>query len=233
MQRYLISFGFLLCALAILLTTWFIFQAMSCYPGGTILDRGASGYNIWSNYLSDLGRRNAWNSNANMCSNQFFDTALYLASGSIILFFSLFPFILLKNNIRFLALFGTLLGIGSALAYLGIAWFPLDVNYRLHTIFVRVGFISFWLLSLLFASLIRHSPNYPRFFAWVMYFFATAFAIQIAIMLFGPRAWSSHFALQLQVTAQKLIVGLQLLVMLVQILGAYIYTSKTAISQAD
>lgn len=197
---------------------------MECYPGGTILERnGQGGYDYWYNYLSDLGRRRAWNREVNKCSNQFFDSALYLAAGAIILFFWLIPPVLRQKRLRRAAVIGGLLGTTSALAYLGIAWFPLDVNYRMHTVFVRVGFISFFALSWLFAATIRREKAYPNVFAYVMYIFAAVFLLQISIMLFGPRAWTSPNALWLQVTAQKVIVGLQLVVMFLQIIGAIYY----------
>lgn len=193
---------------------------MDCYPGGTILDRSKDGYDYFFNYLSDLGRRRSWNRIINSCSNNYFDTALYLAAGAIILYFWLLLFVFQKKA---KAITAGLLGLGSALAYLGIAWFPLDVNYGMHTVFVRLGFISFWILSLILGSLIWDEKNYPNFFATVMFLFAFVFLIQICIMLFGPRAWSSQQALFLQVTAQKLIVGAQLLVMLIQIGGTLWY----------
>lgn len=217
MKKSILSGILLICGFVIISTIILIFKATECYPGGTILERGTEGYDYWYNYLSDLGRRRAWNRMENACSNNLFDIALYLAAGAIIVFFGLFPWLFRKKT---KAVTASALGWGSALAYLGIAWFPLDVDYGMHTVFVRLGFISFWVLSLLFASLIWDQERYPNFFATVMYIFAFVFLIQICIMLLGPRAWSSPEALFLQVSAQKIIVGLQLLVMLIEIGGA-------------
>jgi hypothetical protein len=220
MSKYLILFILLMCGGGILYTASTILVAMEAYPGGTILDRSSIGYELWNNYLSDLGRRRAWNGLPNQLSNLAFDRGLYVAAGSIVLFFFLFArLVVYRSRSYFAAVAVVALGSLSALAYLGIAWYPLDVNYRMHTIFVRVGFISFWLLGFVFASKIRRQPDYPNIFAYLMWIFLLVFFIQISIMLFGPRAWSSPDALRLQVSAQKVIVVAQLSVMLLQILG--------------
>lgn len=220
MSKYLISFILIICGGGILYTASTILVAMEAYPGGTILDRSSVGYDLWNNYLSDLGRRRAWNGSPNPLSNLAFDRGLYVAAGSIILFFFLFARLVVYRSKNYFATVSVVtLGSLSALAYLGIAWYPLDVNYRMHTVFVRVGFISFWLLGFIFASKIRRQPNYPNIFAYLMWVFLLVFFIQIGVMLFGPRAWSSPAALRLQVSAQKVIVVAQLSVMLLQILG--------------
>lgn len=219
MKKFIILLILIICGGGILYTASAIFAATESYPGGTILDRQSIAYDWWNNYLSDLGRRRAWNGMNNAASNTHFDNGLRVAALLMVVLFNLLPFLFKEGRQRLRAILVAFLSFGSALAYIGIVWYPLDVNYRLHTVFVRVGFISFWILSLLFAGLIRKEHRYPNFFAGVMYFFALIFLVQISIMLLGPRAWSSPAALRLQVTAQKIIVGLQLLVMLIQTIG--------------
>lgn len=220
MNKFLILFFLLICGGGIFYTAFAILAAIEVYPGGTLQDRSALGYDWWNNYLSDLGRRRAWNGSSNQLSNLSFNRGLYAAAGSLILFFFVFATVAaqqFKNRTSPLLITG--LGLLSAMAYLGIAWYPLDVNYRLHTIFVRIGFISFWVLGLIFANTIRRQANYPNIFTYLMWIFLLVFFIQICIMQFGPRAWSSPEALRLQVSAQKIIVASQLMVMFLQILG--------------
>lgn len=219
MHKTFILFSILICLSSIAFVTYGVTEAMDVYPGGTILDRGSVGYNWSSNYLSDLGRRRAWNGVSNAGSNHHFDRAMYVGAVGMIGLFALFAVLVAWPRRKTTAIFIVLLAIGSALAYLGIAWFPLDVNYRLHTIFVRVGFISFWWLSLVLGALILRTPRYPNFLGYLMFVFAAVFLVQIGIMLFGPRAWSSVSALRLQVMAQKVVVFLQLGVMAVQLVG--------------
>ncbi|PHI20571.1 hypothetical protein CEQ90_07415 [Lewinellaceae bacterium SD302] len=223
MKKFIILSFLIICGGGILYTASAIFMATESYPGGTILDRQSTGYDWWNNYLSDLGRRRAWNGTSNVVSNNYFDNGLRIAALLMVVLFNLLPFLFEEGKQRVRAILVALLSFGSALAYIGIVWYPLDVNYRLHTVCVRIGFISFWILSLLFAGLIRKEQRYPNFFAAVMYLFAIVFLIQIGIMLLGPRAWSSPAALQLQVTAQKIIVGLQLFVMLIQTVGLSLF----------
>ena len=175
MKKLILIIASLFTVGGIIFTAWSIYQAMEVYPGGTILNRSSDGYDWWNNYLSDLGRLNAWNRTANHLSNESFNQGLYVAIVCMLLLFNMYNLIAARKRNKLLAFSIGLLSFGSALAYLGIVWFPLDVNYRLHTIFVRVGFISFWILSMVLASFIRNQSDFPNFYAWVMYAFAAAF----------------------------------------------------------
>ena len=91
----------------------------------------------------------------------------------------------------------------------------------MHTLFVRVGFISFLLMSILYSIAIYASENYPNRYAYIFWTFCVILAIQISIMLLGPRSWSSPQALSLQVIAQKIVVYGEILCMFIQAIGAY------------
>jgi hypothetical membrane protein len=200
--------------------------AMYYYPGGTIHDRGTTGYTFWHNYFSDLGRTRSWSGARNTVSNQLFRSSLFLASGSLIAFFILLPSLFKETTPRMWALLSALLGIAAALCYIGIAMNPLDVDYRAHTVFVRAGFIAFLLMSFSYARAIRTAPAYPDHYAFVLILFSLVLFVQVAIMLFGPRSWSSPQALFLQASAQKVVVYAEMGCMLYQSIGALRYVSR-------
>ena len=193
--------------------------AMWHYPGGTIHDRASAGYSFLYNYFSDLGRLQSWNGQSNALSNFYFVNSLTLAGAGLTVFFIALPFVFRSEESKRFALAAALTGIAAALCYIGIAHAPLDVNYWRHTLYVRAGFISFLVMSISFALAIFSEPDYPRHYAYAFIVFGLVLFVQITIMLFGPRAWSSPQALFLQATAQKIVVYSELVCMAYQCRG--------------
>lgn len=195
--------------------------AMQHYPGGTIVERNLEGYSFFTNFFSDLGRTRSWNGTSNTKSNLLFNTSLYGVGGTLFLFFLMLPSLFRTESAKLLAVVATIAGLISAACYIGIANNPLNVDYSAHTLYVRAGFIAFLVMSLFYSLAIKAEPTYPdryaRAFGWFIFILGT----QIAIMLLGPRSWSSPFALLLQATAQKVVVYAQILCMLYQAVGAY------------
>ena len=194
--------------------------AMMVYPGGTIHNRMSEGYSFFDNYFSDLGRTRAWNRQPNHLSNRFFQSSLIIVGTSLVLFFMILPSFFKSSEAQFIAVVAAMCGIIAALCYIGIALTPLDYNYYRHTLFVRAGFITFLSMCFFYATAIFNEPNYPNRYAWALLIFAGVLFVQVAIMLGGPRSWSSPQALRLQATAQKIVVYAEILCMLYQLIGA-------------
>ncbi len=199
--------------------------AIQFYPGGTIADRTTEGYQFYMNYFSDLGRQRAWNGAANAISNGYFESAMLIASLGIGLFCLTLPVCLRFVPTKTWAVAGSFLGFLASFAYFGISQNPLDVNYGMHTLYVRLGFIGFWLSCCCNAVALYREPNYPRRYVVCYLIFLLILLVQIYIMLFTPRAWTSPEALYLQVTAQKAVVYSQLICLGVQAIGAFRYLS--------
>ncbi len=197
--------------------------AMYFYPGGTILDRSAEGYQLTQNFFSDLGRRHAWNGTQNTVSNYLFDYGMYGAGFGLLTFFTALPFVFTRMHARRLAIAASVFGWLAAIAYFGIALNPLDYNYRIHTLFVRAGFISFLIMGVLYVLAIRREPTYPKRYAYAFLLFDAILFVQICLMIFGPRSWSSPAALSMQVIAQKIVVYAQLGCLLYQCFGVVQY----------
>lgn len=214
--KKLILFLGVICALQFFVSTTL---AMRVYPGGTIQNRTSEGYSFFDNYFSDLGRTRAWNRQPNHRSNRYFQSSLIFVGGSLILFFVVLPSFFREPEAQFIAVVAALCGIMAAMCYIGIALTPLDYNYYRHTLFVRAGFITFLGMCFFYATAIFNEPEYPNRYAWALLIFAGILFVQVAIMLGGPRSWSSPEALRLQATAQKVVVYSEILCMLYQLLG--------------
>jgi len=81
-------------------------------------------------------------------------------------------------------------------------------------------------MTIFYTTAIFAERNYPNRYGWLFIVFAGILAIQIAIMLLGPRSWRSQEALYLQAVAQKIVVYAEVICMLVQAIGALSITSK-------
>ncbi len=195
------------------LSMWF-------YNGGTVHKRVPQPYLFFENFFSDLGRTRTFTGMDNEPSHTLFTIALSVVGislagfviAAVVSFRKIFP----KYTLILILLFG----LYSAWCYLGIAWVPWNDSYRGHVGFVRNGFISFWLMSVFYALAISSSPRYPNRYAWAFIIFIGLLAIQIGIMIFGPRSYTSQAALELQVFAQKIVVYAEIICMMYQSWGA-------------
>ena len=222
-QRSAILFALLSAILFFVLSSW----AMAEYPGGTIHNRATVGYSFWYNYFSDLGRTRSWNGEPNGLSSLLFQAGLITVGISLGAYFLMLPTIFRKAEARVLAVAASLMGLLAAASYIGIALYPLNVNYHRHTLFVRAGFIAFLIMSLFYTLSIRREPGYPRHYARAFAVFSFILGVQVVIMLFGPRSWTSPGALLLQASAQKVVVYAEMLCMVYQGVGAWRWISTS------
>ena len=155
-----------------------------------------------------------------MTCHLLFKTALGISGVCLILFFVALPALFKSNLGKLLILITAFLGILSGICYIGIAYVPYNLDYWGHRTFVRTGFILFLLMSFFYIGAILAEKNYPNRYALAFGVFMIILAIQVYIMLLGPRAYRSNEGLYLQATAQKIVVYAEILCMLYQSLGA-------------
>ncbi len=194
--------------------------AMLVYPGGTIHNRGLEQYDFFYNYFSDLGRTHTFDGTSNLLSHFLFKTALGTSGLCLILYFIAIPALFRQNTAKTVMFIASFLGILAGICYIGIATVPYDIDYWGHRTFVRTGFILFLLMSFFYTTAIFLEKNYPNRYGLAFIIFVIVLAIQVYIMLFGPRAYRSNNGLYLQATAQKIVVYSEILCMLYQSLGA-------------
>ena len=191
-------------------TTWL----MSFYPGGRIGYRHSEGYQFFCNFLSDLGRVRGFGRGSNPTA-PYYCMTLATAGVATMIFFGALSHYLFHASRNWWAVPVALLSIAAGIGYIGVAFNPIDVDYHSHITWVQVGFIGFWWMSVFCAMAIWRSPVFPTRYARLIVGFLGVLGIQIVIMLFGPRSWTSEGALILQVTAQKVVVYSEILTMLI------------------
>jgi hypothetical protein len=113
-----------------------------------------------------------------------------------------------------------ILGAIAGIGYIGVAWNPINEGYWTHVKYVQWGFIGFWCMTLTCAYCIFKSPAFPNVYGRILVIFALLLGMQILVMLFGPRSWSSDSALRLQVVAQKIVVYSEIVAMMMLAVGA-------------
>ncbi len=197
--------------------------AMWLYKGGTIHEPELESYSFTYNFFSDLGRHHTPDRDSNYPVNLIFRTAMTVSAICMMLFFSALPGIFKRETARGVAYWTALLGVFAAVSYIGIAWVPYDQSYGGHRLFVRLGFVSFLLMSLSFAGAIFLEKNYPKRYAWALLVFSVILFWQLLLLFLGDRSWRSNDALFRQATAQKIVVYAEILVMLYSAFGVLRY----------
>jgi hypothetical protein len=208
----LLNICYLIGLLGTLQYTGVTFWLMSFYPGGRIGFRGSEGYDFMMNFLSDLGRTSGFGRGYNPTAFGYMMT-LATAGVSTIIFFCALSYYFFRQTGSAGTIFCAILGTVAGIGYIGVAFNPIDEGYWVHVKYVQWGFIGFWTMILVVAHYVFKTPGFSNFYGRMLLIFAMILGIQICIMLLGPRSWSSEDALFLQVTAQKVVVYSEILVM--------------------
>ena len=200
----------------LVMTTWL----MQIYPGGHLGHYHAEGYSFTQNFLSDLGRTSQFARGYNPTA-PFYRLTLATAGVCTMIFFGGLCYVLAKSARSFWVFLCLLSGVFAGIGYIGIAWHPINVDYWSHIRYVQVGFIAFWIMTVTCGFSIQRGSFIPHWYARMLFVFAAVLGAQIAVMLLGPRSWSSGSALYLQVIAQKVVVYTEIAAMLVLTAGTF------------
>ncbi len=215
-RRWAFILGMVGCVQFIFLTV----VAMFLYPGGSYADHEATGYSFWINFFSDLGRTRTFGEHPNAASMSLFITALSLASLTLMAAFAALPRVFAENRaIKKLSIAGSTFGVISAVAYLGIACMPADVNLTVHRLFVQVAFSAFLLVVVLYSAAILRDRDYPNLYAFVYIGFALILAAYLVLLFGGPHIETPE-GVRIQATGQKIVVYAEIVCMFIQSYGA-------------
>lgn len=164
--------------------------AMLFYPGGTITDPNTSGYSLWKNLFSDLGRFITPSGDSNLIAFFLYNISLFLMGALFIPYFMAMPQ-LFKNREgnkvegRGFCIAGSIIGIPIAISMVGASLTPADLLYAIH---VSFGFIKFILLIpqvFLYSMAILQNRIYPNRFAYFFIIFGVMQLIFVLIMFFS------------------------------------------------
>jgi hypothetical protein len=190
--------------------------AMLAYPGGTAADTTRPGYSFLTNFFSDLGRTRSISNEPNFVSLILFVFAMACAATSLILFFITFMTCLTsRRRTLHLSRFGALLGIGSAICFVGVAATPWDLLFRSHMIFVLWAFRLFLGAVVLNLLAVIFTPGLPHRFAWIFATFALLLVGYLILLSAGPDI-DTPAGLMIQAVGQKLIAYSAVLTVLAQ-----------------
>ncbi|HLF64105.1 MAG TPA: hypothetical protein VI603_10145 [Saprospiraceae bacterium] len=228
-EKRLLLIGYLIGLTGVLQYTVVTWWLMSVYPGGRIGFSESIGYDFTLNFLSDLGRTSRFGLGENPTAFGYMAT-LASAGISTTIFFGTLSYYFTRTVGKFAANLCFILGTIAGIGYIGVALNPIDEGYWIHVKFVQWGFIGFWCMTLVCAFCIFKSPGFPNLYGYILLLFAVMLGLQICVMLFGPRSWTSDEALRLQVIAQKVVVYSEILVMAFLAIGAIKALNRSSLS---
>jgi len=194
-------------AAAISAALFFIFSsvAMLVYPGGTATDHHHHGYSFFSNFFSDLGRTRSFSDQPNIPSMMLFLFSMACAGSSLVLFFITFTTCLTtRRRSLHLSRFGAVLGIGSALCFVGVAVTPWDLLLLPHMTFMVWAFRLFLGAVVLNLLAVLFTPGLPHRFAWIFVTFALLLLGYLILLITGP-SMNTSTGLMVQAVSQKVI----------------------------
>ena len=178
---------------------------MCLYQGGSYFSPNSIHYIFNQNHLSDLGREFYFNGSPNPFWMVYSITLSLVGIGT-----GLFFTIIAKQLTTSSRYFVSGLGWISGLAYIGIALFPADTGLYAHLLSGKIAYFSFFFAMLLY-NISLNRKKYPVIYKWVFVLNVFLF-VYLMLMLFAPSSKESMFALQFKTLAQKIMVGMQLLV---------------------
>ena len=221
------TFQFVVAACSIFVLATVI--AMFTYGGGTSDNPQNAGYSFFTNFFSDLGRTVSYNGNANTISMVLFSSALTITGAGLAVFFLAFTqFFTHTRWTRVLSIIGSIVGIGSALCFIGVAFTPADIARPLHGQFVLWAFGLFPIAVICYIPVILHRDEYPNIYAWSFIAFAVLLILYFVLLRMGPRGTTPE-GLLIQATGQKIIVYASIVSIFFQTLGAWHVNAKFSV----
>jgi len=162
------------------------FLAMIFYAGGTRDNPALIGYSFWGNSLSDSGRIIAWSGLLNITSMVFLSTALVVYAVFFMPFYLIFSKLFSEGKIeKYASKIGSILGIIFSLSYIGLAFTPADVLYMPHTIFVLIGYICAFVMSVCFTIAFIKNKEFSNIYAIIFALFTIFSFVTEIIALIG------------------------------------------------
>jgi hypothetical protein len=194
--------------------------AMRVYPGGTRFDPQSAGYNFLNNFFSELGYTVTHNGIPNPITAPLFFAALTFAGAGLVTFF-LFSLQFFWGTpwLRVLSICGSVSGVISGVAYIGIAFTPANLLPAPHLQFVLLAFRAFLPAVLFYLVAILVNPEYPNRYAGVYLVFGILLAAYIGLITRGPGIDTAQ-GVMIQATGQKIIVYAAIITVFIQSWGA-------------
>jgi hypothetical protein len=171
------------------------------------------------NNLSDMGMLETFVGQSNIMSAVLFTLTLTLTGTFSIMFFRNFPMIFNRDSKSYKnARIGSIFGIISSAALVGVGWSPWDVLIIPHMIFVFLGFMLGIVYNILFAVAILQDKDYPNWFAHTMIVFVLILISYILALILGP-PWGTVEARIIESLGQKIVTYSLMIVLSINAVG--------------
>lgn len=190
---------------------------MFFWGGGNSVNRLATSYSFIENFFSDLGTiTNPFTGQSNIISSVLFMIAVSGVGVLLIPMFIAIPTMMRKKSIaQILSAFGALIGVFSAICYIGIGFTPYDVLGGFHGTFVQYAFVSALFMVIFTISGILLSKDFPNRYSLPLGIFAVILAWYVYNLFFGPD--DTVF----QVVAQKTVVYSEIIALFITGYGVW------------
>lgn len=193
------------CGLFAVLTT----LAMFLYPGGTVPVASTHGYLFFVNFFSDLGQTRTQSGAYNYPSMVLFIIAMTAVAIGLGAFFVTFARFFASRSTSVWAqranLLATLLGVGAAICFIGVAATPHNLFLAQHNAFVQWAFRLLLAAVMLEIVAIRLTPGIPVSLLRVNLAFVIILFGYLLLLFFGPST-ANVVGAEINVVGQKLIV---------------------------
>ena len=163
-----------------------VFLAMIFYAGGTRDNPAFIGYSFWGNTISDSGRIIAWSGLLNTTSMVILSTALIVYAVFFIPFYIIVSKLFSEGKIeKYASKIGSILGVIFSLSYIGIAFTPADVLFTPHMIFVFLGYICAFVMSICFTIAFFKNKEFSNIYAIIFALFTIFYFVTQIIAIVG------------------------------------------------
>ncbi len=160
--------------------------AMIFYAGGTPDNPALLGYSFWGNTISDSGRTIAWSGVLNTTSLVFLSSALIVFAIFFIPFYLILSKLFSEGKIeKYASKIGAMLGVIFSLAYIGIAFTPADILYTPHMLFVLIGYICAFVMSVCYTIAFFKNKEFSNIYAIIFALFTLFYFVTQIIAIVG------------------------------------------------
>ena len=197
--------------------------AMLYYPGGSIFDRDKVGYDFTRNFLSQLGRVNAYitDSGGNQISNSFsfvvWSTGMSLTGIIFFVYYLCLPSIFNKSILSYV---GSFFAIIASICFVLTGITPGDLTIHLidqnndvtilsmleiHAFFANNIFYFAFPSAIIYSYIIYKSDEINNIYGIGYYIFSFFIFCYILLLVFSPSPFGSEYIITIHVVSQKLI----------------------------
>ena len=201
------------------------------FPGGYTIDGTVfpvSHYLFDMNPFSDLGMLTTVTGISNLPSAILFCVSVTLTGISVIIYARTFPsYFPRKSTSRTFSIIGMIFAYLASIGFIGIAFTPWDVLLTPHVIFVFFAFPISAVYGLFYALAIFTDKSFPKILGIILVIFTLCMGVYLYFLFgFDYSVYDGFTSRRIGILAQKAIIYVTLLTIMIQSLGTHFYLKK-------